>query len=59
MRSIQRTITALLLTVIVLGGAALLSGTMTQLEQFRRDFAESEQVGHGMASAWDEFSEVH
>ena len=59
MTSIQHTITALLLVVIVLGGADLLSGTMTQLEQFRRDFAESEQVSHGMASAWDEVSEVH
>ena len=59
MRSIQRTITTLLLTVIVLGGAALLSGTMTQLEQFRRDFAEIEHVSYGTASAWDEFSEVH
>jgi hypothetical protein len=59
MRNIQRTITALLLTVIVLGGAALLSGTMTQLEQFRRDVGEIQAVIHGVASAWDEFSEVH
>jgi hypothetical protein len=44
MRSIQHTITTLLLTASVVGGAALLSGTMTQLEQFRRDFAEIEHV---------------
>ena len=40
MRSVQRTITALLLTATVLGGASLLSGVITQLEQFQRDFGE-------------------
>ena len=59
MRSIQHTITALLLTVTVLGGAALLSGTRTHLDQFRRDFAEIEHVSHGTAPAWDESSEVY
>jgi hypothetical protein len=58
MRSIQHTITAMLLTASVLGGAALLSCTMTQVEQFRRDVGEIEHVSHGMASAWDEYSEV-
>ena len=58
MRSIQHTITTLLLTIIVLGGAALLSGTRTQLEQFRRDVGEIQAVIHGVASTWDEFSEV-
>ena len=58
MRTIQHTITALLLTATVLGGAALLSGTRTQLEQFRRDVGEIQAVIHGVASTWDEFSEA-
>jgi hypothetical protein len=44
MRSIQHTITTLLLTASVVGGAALLSGTRTQLEQFRRDVGEIQAV---------------
>jgi hypothetical protein len=58
MKSIQRAITTLLLAATVLGGAALLSGTMTQVEQFRRDVGEIQHVVHGVASTWDEFSEV-
>ena len=58
MRSIQHTITTLLLTASVVGGAALLSGTRTQLEQFRRDVGEIQHVVHGVASTWHEFSEV-
>jgi hypothetical protein len=58
MRSIQHTITTLLLTASVVGGAALLSGTRTQLEQFRRDVGEIEQVIHGVASTWDDFLEA-
>jgi hypothetical protein len=56
--TIQHTITTLLLTASVVGGAALLSGTRTQLEQFRRDVGEIQHVVHGVASTWDEFSEV-
>ena len=52
MRAIQHTITALLLAATVLGGAALLSGTRTQLDQIRRDVGELQHVDHGMASAW-------
>jgi hypothetical protein len=59
MRSIQHAITTLLLTASVLGGAALLSGTRTQLEQFRRDVGEIQNVVHGVPSAWDEYSEAH
>ena len=59
MRSIQHAITTLLLTASVLGGAALLSGTRTQLEQFRRYVGEIQNVVHGVASAWDEYSEAH
>ena len=58
MRSIQHTITTLLLTASVVGGAALVLGTRTQLEQFRRDVGEIQAVVHGVASTWDEFSEV-
>ena len=58
MRSIQHTITALLLTASVLSGVALLSGTRTQLDQFRRDVGEIQAVTHGVASAWDEYSEA-
>ena len=58
MRSIQHTITTLLLTASVVGGAALVLGTRTQLEQFRRDVGEIQAVIHGVASTWDEFSEA-
>ena len=58
MRNIQHAITTLLLTAGLVGGAALLSGTRTQLEQFRRDVGEIQAVIHGVASTWDEFSEV-
>ena len=58
MRSLQHTITTLLLTASVLGGAALLSGIRTRLEQFRRDVGEIQHVVHGVASTWDDFSEA-
>ena len=58
MKSIQHAITTLLLTASVVGGAVLLSGTRTQLEQFRRDVGEVQHVVHGVASAWDEYSEA-
>jgi len=54
MKSIQRAITTLLLAATVLGGAALLSGTMTHVEQFRHDLGEIQHVNYGIASAWDE-----
>jgi len=57
-RSIQHTITTLLLTAGVLSGVALLSGTRAQVEQFRRDVGEIQHVIHGVASTWDEFSEA-